>query len=264
MKGKLEHFSGTQILSLVSLAKKTGAIKVNRDGEGGASLLFKEGKLVFAATRDADGTLASILARDGRITREQAASLAQHAAKIGDQHLGLLLIQRGYVQRAEIVQSIKRHALVVVKQFAGWRSGDWAFEQGTEPARDRITVPLDLENVIIEIARAQKRDEQLEREIPSLDVRLQFIKREDVKLQDLQLNKDEWRVLKYVKPENSIRMIANTLEMNDNQVRRVVGSLREAGLVELVAERQREKLSAQEKTEKRDMIGRIIRRLNQD
>lgn len=262
MKGNLEHFSGTQVLSLINLARKTGALRVENDGT--TQMAFKDGKLIFAATGEADGSLASILARDGRISKAQADKLAQHAAKMGDQHLGLLLIQKGYVKRADIVQSIKRHCLSIVKQFAGWRSGQWEFEADEKPASDRITVPLNLENVIIEIARAQKRDEQLEREIPSLDVRLKFTERQDVKLQELQLSKDEWRVLKFIKPDNSIRMIANSLEMDDNQVRRVVGSLREAGLVDLVAERRGPTLSKEEKEKKADIVGRIINRLKMD
>ncbi|GAB4474187.1 MAG: hypothetical protein Kow00124_13890 [Anaerolineae bacterium] len=257
MRGKLEHFGGTQILSLVSLARKTGQLAVMR-ADTGARLVFKEGKLIFASMGEHDGSLASVLARDGRITKEQAAALAKHALKTGDKQLGLLLIQKGYVSRADIVQSIKRHALNVVRQFASWNEGEWAFDPNTQPDTDRITVPLDLENVIIEIARAQKRDEQLELEIPSLDVGLRFAEKPKVKVQDLQLSQDEWAVIHYIKPENTIRMIANRLNMSDRQIRRIVGSLREAGLVELVAERPRPPQRPEERHLKRTTVHRLI------
>lgn len=259
-KGRLEHFSGTQILSLVTLAKKSGGLDVKHDGEA-AQLAFKEGKLIFAAQGMADGSLASVLARDGRISEKQAVTLKRHAERTGDKQLGLLLIQKGYVSRADIVQSIKRHCLAVVKHFAAWQEGDWIFDPGEAVGKERITVPLDLENVIIEIARAHKRDEQLELEMPSLDVGLRYNKRPDVNIKDLQLSKDEWSVLKFIKPENSIRMIANSLKMSDSQIRRVVGSLRAAGLVELVAERPREQLTDEEKEKKRDNVWRIIKRV---
>jgi len=262
-KGNLQHFGGTQLLSLMSLAKKTGSLNVAHPKEG-ANLSFKEGKLVFAALGDSDGSLSSVLARDGRITIQQAATLAKHAQKTGDQQLGLLLIQKGYVSRADIVQSIKRHALTVVRQFAGWQEGEWVFDPDGKPDNGRITVPLNLENVIIEIARAQKRDEQLELEIPSLDVRLKFADRPNVDIKQLQLSKAEWSVLKFIKPDNSIRMIANKLDMTDKQIRRVVGSLREAGLIELVAYRPVVKESPDERRKKRDIVGRLINHFQQD
>jgi len=116
--------------------------------------------------------------------------------------------------------------------------------------------------VIIQIARLQKKDGQLEEEIPSLDIALKFTNRPNVKLSELQLNKDEWRVLNYIKPDNTIRMIANKLNMSDKQVRRVIGSLREAGLVELAHARRRpEKLTEHEKEKKRSNVVRIINRL---
>ena len=260
MKGNLRDFSTTQILNLVSLAKKTGTLSVERKDVRG-SLSFKEGKLIFAAIGEADGSLASILARDGRITKEQAAALMKHAQKTGDKQLGLMLIQKGYVTQSDIIQSIKRHALAAINQIAGWKEGNFVFDASRMPDDGRITVPLDLESIIIQLARVQKLDEQLEEEIPSLDVCLKFVNQPGVQLKDLQLSKDEWRVIKYIKPENTIRMIANTLNMSDRQIRRVVGSLREAGLVELVRVVRRQQLTPEEQAHKKDLVGRIIGRL---
>ncbi len=257
MKGNLKDFSPTQILSLVSLAKKSGSLAVQRR-DGQAQLYFREGKLVFAAIGNDDGSLASVLMRAGRISADQAANLAKFAQRSSDKQLGLLLIQKKYVTQDDIVQSIKRHVLGVLNQFASWKEGAFAFDPTRQPDDGRITVPIDLENVIIQIARLQKLDEQLEEEIPSLDIALKFTNRPNVKLSDLQLSKDEWRVLNFIKPENTIRMIANKLNMNDRQIRRVVGSLREAGLVELAHTQRREVLSAEEKKKKRQLVGRLI------
>lgn len=257
MKGNLRDFSPTQLLSLVSLAKKTGTLKVERR-DTQASLSFKEGRLIYAAIGDTDGSLASVLARAGRISREQAAKLAQRAEKTGDKQLGLLLIQKGYISQADIIHSIKRHALSAVNHFAAWKEGTFAFYPEQQPDNGRITVPLELENIIIQIARLQKLDEQLEDEIPSLDVSLKFSNRPNIRLSDLQLSKDEWRVLHYIKPDNTIRMIANKLNMTDRQIRRVVGSLREAGLIELAHAQRREKLSPEERKQKRAIVGRLI------
>jgi DNA-binding NarL/FixJ family response regulator len=187
--------------------------------------------------------------------------LARYAARSSDKQLGLLLIEKRYFTQADIIQSIKRHALGAVNQFASWREGTFVFEVDKLAENGRITVPIDLENVIIQIARLQKLDDQLEEEIPSLDVSLKFANRPNVRLADLQLTKDEWRVLNFIKPGNTIRMIATTLGLSDKQIRRVIGSLREAGLVELAQAPRRDTLTAEERQKKRQLVGRLIQHL---
>jgi hypothetical protein len=258
MKGDLKDFSATQILHLVSLAKKSGTLGVEAK-EAKASLSFKEGKLIYASVGDADGSLTAVLARDGRISKEQAAALGKRAEQTGDKQLGLLLIQKGHITQADIIQSIKKHAVAAINQFAAWKEGAFSFDPTKHPGDDRITVPLDLENLIVQIARVQKLDENLEEEIPSLDIHLKFIERPQVKIKEMQLSKDEWRVLNFIKPENTIRMIAKSCSMTDKQIRRVIGSLREAGLIELIQlTRQRIEMSEEDKQSKRALVGRLI------
>jgi len=260
MKGNLKDFSPTQILSLVSLARKSGTLGVEHK-EGRAMLSFEGGKLTYVTVGEADGSLASILVRDGRISKDQGAALAKRAEQTGDKQLGLLLIQKGYVTQADIIVSIKKHALAAVNAFANWKEGLFAFDPARQPGEDKITVPLDLENIIVQISRVHKLDEQLDEEIPSLDIFLKFTDRQNVKKEDLQLSKDEWRVLNFIKPDNSIRMIAKSCSMSDKQIRRVVGSLREAGLIELMQIHKKVVLSEEDKTKKRAIVGRLIDRL---
>ena len=260
MKGNLKDFSPTQLLRLISLARKTGRLDVKQRG-GDAALYFKDGKLVYASMGKADGSLASVLGRSGRISQDQASKLSEHARHTSDKQLGLMLIQKGYISQADIILSIKRHALAAINQFAAWKDGGFSFEPQDQPDDGRITVPIDLENVIIQIARIQKRDEQLEDEIPSLDIPLKYTSGPKERLSDLQLTKDEWRVLHYIKPENTLRMIAKKLDMNDRQMRRVVGSLREAGLVELAHAQRRERMTRTERRERITLVQRLIGRI---
>jgi DNA-binding MarR family transcriptional regulator len=260
MKGNLKDFSTTQLLNLVSLAKRSGTLLVDRH-DSAAQLSFKDGKLVFAALGDSDGSLTSVLLRSGKlkISADQAKALTERAKKVGDKQLGLLLINAGYVTQADIIQSIKTHALTTVNEFAHWTEGAFQFDRERLPGDDRITVPLDLENIIIRIARERKLDEQLLDEIPSMDVGLRFTEEPKSKLKDLELSAEEWKVIRYINEENTLRMIATALRMSDNHLRRVVYNLREAGLVEIVPRRRkREQLTEQQKVEKRDLVGRLI------
>jgi hypothetical protein len=90
---------------------------------------------------------------------------------------------------------------------------------------------LILENIIIEGSRQLRELEQLQDEIPSLDMALKFT---DRPLTNVNLSVDEWKVVKFVDPKNTMRQIAKTNKLTEIEVRRIVYGLLQAGLVELV------------------------------
>ena len=53
------------------------------------------------------------------------------------------------------------------------------------------------------------------------------------KIDNLSLSADEWRVVSFIKPGNTIKEIAAYAKLNDNKVRRVIYSLLQADIVEI-------------------------------
>jgi hypothetical protein len=102
------------------------------------------------------------------------------------------------------------------------------------PANDRIQVPIDLENVIIEGSRRIREAEKLNEYLPNLDFALKFPENPKEKFKGIHLSVEEWRVVSFVNPKNSIRQIAKANNMSDIEIRRIVYGLEQAGLVELV------------------------------
>jgi hypothetical protein len=102
------------------------------------------------------------------------------------------------------------------------------------PNKERIMVPIDLENVIIEGSRRIKEAEKLSDHLPNLDFALKFPENPKEKFKGIHLSVEEWRVVSFVNPKNSIRQIAKANNMSDMEIRRIVYGLEQAGLVELV------------------------------
>ena len=71
-------------------------------------------------------------------------------------------------------------------------------------------------------------------EIPSLDMALKFIDRPGTNIRNVNLSVEEWRVVSFINPKNTMRQIARATKMNDLEIRRIVYSLLQAGLVEVV------------------------------
>lgn len=267
LKGNLRDFSTTQLLNLINLAHKTGTLTIEGPNES-AQMAFREGKLIFAQVGDEDASLALILRKAGKLTDEQARALRQRREAKNDKALGLLLINAGYLTQAEILQGIKQHILDVAYRLFTWVEGLFNFDGDLLPPDDKITVPIDLENVIIEGSRRLREWEHLQDEIPNLDMALKFTDRPDARLKNVSLSVEEWRVVSYINPKNTIRQIAKVNGMSDLDVRRIVYGLLQAGLVQLVRPAgqplpgpgQRRPVAAT-KEEEKSLVNKLISRI---
>jgi hypothetical protein len=233
LKGNLKDFSTTQLLNLINLARKTGALAIESNGST-ARMFFQEGKLVHAFMTGQDDQLTSILQRAGKISADQARIIRSRSQVNTDKELGILLISAGYITQDDILRSVRGHIMEVMYLLFTWVDGKFHFEPNHHPPAERITVPVDLENIIMEGSRRIKEWERLQDELPDLDMALKFTERPRARLRNISLNVDEWRVISFINPRNSIRQIAQYNSMNDFQIRKIVYGMLSAGLVELV------------------------------
>jgi hypothetical protein len=250
LQGNLRDFSTTQLLNLINLANKTGTLAIyegiptqEKDAMGGvkmsagkerARVAFKTGKLIHAALDEQDGNLVAVLNKAGKLTTEQARIIRERARNTSDKALALLLINANYVSQKDVVSSVQQHTLDVVYDLLSWHEGPFRFDDDQLPGSDRIMVPIDLENVIIEGARRIKQNEVLISEIPNLDVSLKFPENAKEKYKGVHLSVEEWRIVSFVNPKNTIRQIAKANNMSDLEIRKIIYGLLQAGLVQLV------------------------------
>jgi hypothetical protein len=234
LKGNLRDFSIVQLLNLINLARKTGTLRIDRNKER-AHLSFRGGKLIYATVDGTDRQLISALRQSGLVTEEQARTIRNRAGERSDKELGLLLINAGYVSQKDILQSIQAHVLDSVYPLFRWNEGSFYFESGEPQLDGAITVRVDLENLIMQGTRRLEEWERLEDELPDLQVSLKFADRPQTSLRDINLNVEEWRVISFINPRNTVQQIAQYNNMSDFQIRKIVYGLLQAGLVEIVA-----------------------------
>ena len=230
LRGNLRDFTVTQLLNLINLAQKTGTLIVDGPSEQ-AYVSFRGGKLAYARIGQEDGGLAGVLHKARKLNANQYRTITERAGRMSDKELGLLLINAGYVSQEDILLNLQSYSVDVIRRLFTWVEGLFRFENGLLPPEDRIMVRLDLENLIIEGSRQLREWEQLQDEIPSLDLSLKFTERP---MTHLNLSAEEWRVVKYVDPRNTMKQIAAAARLNDVEMRRIVYGLMQAGLVEMV------------------------------
>jgi hypothetical protein len=263
LRGNLRDFTVTQLLNLINLAQKTGTLIVDGPSEQ-AYVSFRQGKLAYARIGQTDGGLASVLHKANKLNANQYRTICERAGNISDKELGLLLINAGYVSQEDILLNLQSHFVGVIRRLFTWVEGLFRFENGMLPPDDRINVKLDLENLIIEGSRQLREWEQLQDEIPSLDLALKFTERP---MTNLNLSVEEWRVVKYVDPKNTMNQIAKAAKLNDMEIRRIVYGLMQAGLVEMVRpstaplQLNPKMFPTKDKEEQKSLINRLIGRI---
>jgi hypothetical protein len=276
LKGNLRDFSTTQLLNLINLARKTGTLSITRDGMA-AHMAFREGKLIHAHIGDENGShLARILQNAGKLSEEQVRIIQERAQGKSDKQLGHLLIQAGYVTQSDIIQSVRQYVLDIVYKLFTWAEGLFRFDANKLPSHDYITIPIDLESVIMEGSRRLKEWEILQEELPDLNVSLRFSDRPDARLRNINLTVEEWRVVSFVNPNNTIGQIARANNLSDFEIRRIVYGLLQAGLVEFTrapraaavpspqtatSRRQEKQPVEQSPAAKRSVVVRLIERI---
>ena len=266
LKGNLREFSFIQLLNLINLAKKTGALHVEGTSQK-VKLFFKDGKLVYAIIGDEIVPLSKIMARAKFIPSSLAASLGERYKSLSDKELGIYLINTGYLSQEQVFSGIKLFLTETVRSMFTWKEGFFFFDIGEFPPEQSIPVRVDLEGIIIEGSRQLHELENLKNEIPSLDMALKFVERPGMNIRDINLNAEEWRVVSYVNPKNSIRQIAGVAKLNELQIRRVVFDLLQAGLIELVRPTgglnpsEVRMLPRRDPVEQRSLVNRVIDRI---
>lgn len=273
LKGNLRDFTTTQLLNLIHLAKKTGTLTV--DSGQNAHVSFRSGKLIYAETDQQPGRLTQILFKAGKLSADQARLIDEKLRGRTDKQLGHRLIQAKLVTQNDIIQSIRQHMLDIVYKLFTWVDGTFCFEDNSEITAQKITIPIDLEVVIMEGSRRLQESEQLLEELPDLDASLRFVDRPDARLRNINLTVEEWRIISYVNPKNTIKKIAEANKLSDFQVRRTVYGMVQAGIVELIPkivepvpqpfnsqENARARMQPEKTTEeRRGVVNRLIDRI---
>lgn len=235
LKGNLKDVGLHQLLNLIYLAHKTGALAVQGDsGDGNAHLYFKEGKLIQASLNGQVTRLTDIMVKVGKLTADQAKAVRSRSKVDTDKELGLLMIQSGILSQTDIIQGVKNYLLESVYQIFTWRAGAFRFESNILPPEERITVAVNLDHLIIEGNRRVQEWEHLRGELPDLDVPLKLVERPSASLRNVNLTVEQWKVVPFINARNTIRQIATYLRVDEYQIRRIVHGLQTGGLIEVM------------------------------
>ncbi len=146
-RGRLAKISIPLVMASLRQEKRTGVLSLVNAGVH-KSVYFKDGKVVFAASSLTQDRLGEVLLRGGKISADEYLRLSSHIR--GGQRLGKALVEGGVVSPKDLWWAIERQVREIVWSIFSWEDGYFHFEEDDRPNREKITVDLDVEALIVE------------------------------------------------------------------------------------------------------------------
>lgn len=266
--GNLRDFALSDFLYLIDRGYKTGSLRLERQNTV-ATLYFDKGKLLYASHSEQRERLGDMLKRTGKVTPQQVDHVVQLQSTNGQQAIGTLLIDQGYISRDELQRHIQMQIEETVYSLFGWPDGEFAFNAGVKLERDDVQslMPLGVENLIMEGVRRVDEWGRIKDHIPNTDMIARFVDQPLEKAKSINLTPDEWRVFARINGRDSIKEVVSRTGLSEFDVSRIIYGFISAGLVEVTRPRPvapvttRAGAAAAAGVPKRSLVSRIINRI---
>ena len=130
LEGQLEDFPLTDILQVLQVAGKSGALFLTRaDGVTGI-VVFRNGQIVQALASDAHETLGDRLVNKGKITAVQVNEALGYRARYPGMRLGDALVELGVTPRRTVEDEVKEQMTEAIERMMTWGDAQFVFRIG--------------------------------------------------------------------------------------------------------------------------------------
>ncbi|HEX4951894.1 MAG TPA: DUF4388 domain-containing protein [Thermoanaerobaculia bacterium] len=149
IEGSLEFFQLPDILQVVAQQGKTGILTVQGESDI-IAISFDRGKIVGAdaLNQTLEEALGEVLAGQGLVAPPAfAAVAAEHRTRDG--RLIDLLVQRGVIERSQLLGALRLHTMRLLSELLHWRKGEFKFYSGEEVSYEEGFPPISVDELLL-------------------------------------------------------------------------------------------------------------------
>lgn len=232
LQGNIERFTLPEIFQLVSTARKTGTLGIQRDDDI-VMVYFREGSVIYGYGPRKTYHVGRMLVERGRITPEQLdESIAlQSNNQAAGKRLGQILIEKRYIDRADLEEVVRTQVEELIYSLMSWDRGSFKFYENQFPTEEEITVNLSTENVVLEGLRRLDEMTRLKDYLPDFSTVFVLASSEPGQRRDIALEPEEWNVLALVDGHRDIDRIVAISPLETIETLKRLASLQLAGLI---------------------------------
>jgi len=147
ISGDLSSIDLADLFTLLTLAKKTGALRCTRGAEA-RTILWEQGEIVFARSNSVRDSLGCFLVRRGLITEDQNGESARKITT--ETRHGKVLVRLGYITTEQLWWAVKYQVLDIVYGLFHWKAGFFEFHEGQIESREKITLAVSTTKIVME------------------------------------------------------------------------------------------------------------------
>jgi len=168
-RGRLDDVSLPDLLQLFSANGRTGKLTLSHR-DGFATILFRDGRVIYAASNRTHETFGSILVNRGLVDESTLlTALETQNAAPEERRLGSILAEMGALSDDDLRAVMRYQVSEVLRDLLSWREAFFKFQPGTIPDRGEVGVDcqdlvlyegLTAEGVLVDVVRRENRRRQ--------------------------------------------------------------------------------------------------------
>jgi hypothetical protein len=223
LKGQISELPVPEVLQHLRLTQSTGILTLVSGGARKA-LYLKDGRVVFASSNLPNDRLGEILLREGKITVEEYEASIKAITK--GKRQGKVLVEMGALSPKDLWEGVQFQVREIVYTVFQWDEGQFHFEESSLPEKERITVDLDIQDLILAGLRRVDAGGRVQVHYPEGD---SVLERATSQVPAV-LEEYEVHVLKLIDGERSVLDICRESEIGDNETMKTLYALVSTGV----------------------------------
>lgn len=133
LEGRLEDFPLTDILQVLQIAGKSGALLLTRPDSASGIVVFRNGQIVQALTSESHQTLGDRLVQKLEITSAHLHEALGYLARYPGMRLGDALVELGLTSRRKVEEEVKEQMTEAIERMMTWDDAQFVFRIGLVP-----------------------------------------------------------------------------------------------------------------------------------
>lgn len=224
LRGRLSAVSFPQLLAFLHSSKRTGVLSLVNAGVR-KSVYFKDGKVVFAGSSLTQDRLGEVLLRGGKISADEYLRLANRIR--GGQRLGKALVEGRVLSPKDLWWALEQQIREIVWSLFTWEDGFFQLEEDDRPSREKITVDLEVEALILEGIRRVDSGGSIRQQFAPMDLRLETTGKDS----PMELEPHEKYVLDLVIDQRKVEDVCQESEIGEAETRKVIHAFLSTGML---------------------------------
>jgi uncharacterized protein DUF4388 len=227
IRGEIETSSVPELLRSLLGSGETGVLTLRR-GDVTKSIYIQQGRVVYAASNNADERLGESLVIRGKITARQFLEASKEIRP--GRRLGGILVEMEALDPEDLIPAVEAQVRDILMELFDWTHGEYELVMKDMDQDQLLSLHIPTETLILEGIRRSRSFSQVIRGIGDIDALLVPTGSTDV-LYKLDLTAEEQEILSHVNGRATVEQICDVSYLSNFETCRILWALKVLGVV---------------------------------